>query len=57
MTETPSQLGKPTELPATPDDAVLWRFPNPPVGPAFLMDGMAPRGLPPRVHAASNSSS
>ena len=42
MTETLSQLGKPTELPATPDEAVLERVANPHVGTVYLVRFTAP---------------
>ena len=42
MTETLSQLGKPTELPASPDEAVLERVANPHVGTVYLVRFTAP---------------
>ncbi|MFP6731543.1 MAG: preQ(1) synthase [Alphaproteobacteria bacterium] len=42
MTETLSQLGNPTTLPASPDEAVLERVANPQAGAEYLVRFTAP---------------
>ncbi len=42
MTETLSQLGKPTALPASPDEAALERVANPHAGAVYLVRFTAP---------------
>ena len=42
MTETLTQLGKPTELPASPDEAVLERVANPQTGELYAVRFTAP---------------
>lgn len=42
MTESLTQLGSPTELPASPDEAVLERVANPQIGKTYLVRFTAP---------------
>ncbi len=42
MIETLTQLGKPTELPASPDEAVLERVANPQAGEVYVVRFTAP---------------
>ncbi len=42
MNETLSQLGNPTELPASPDEAVLERVANPQAGEVYAVRFTAP---------------
>ena len=42
MTESLTQLGSPTELPASPDEAVLERVANPHIGKTYLVRFTAP---------------